>query len=290
MIAGVSDARRGRVLRALDYQFTVAVDGPTDLVGRVASLFDALPTGNGPVRSWLVQRATDADGWELVVDGVREVVASSADSLVGQLVLTLNRCALDAWSGVVCHAGGVSAGGRGIVLPADSESGKTTLTAGLVRRGFDYLSDEGVAFHPGENLIEPYPKPLSLDEGSWFLFPELEPGASLAGASSTEHQWQVAPDAIRPNAVGSPCPARLIVFPKYEADGATELVPLPRAEALVELAKNTFSFNSRARFALDELGHIVRDVACYRLRIGDLEDAVGRIERLVDQLPEPIRG
>ena len=43
------------------------------------------------------------------------------------------------------------------------ESGKTTLTAGLVRAGFDYLSDEAVAFDWDTLDIVPYAKPLSID-------------------------------------------------------------------------------------------------------------------------------
>ncbi len=201
-----------------------------------------------------------------------------------EVVHTLNAVAIERWDGVVCHAGGVARDGVGIVLPADMESGKSTLTAGLVRAGFDYLSDEGIAFHPDTNLIQPYPKPLSLDPGSWFLFPELEPRADLGDDDYKQNQWQVAPDAIREGAVADPCPAGVLVFPQYVEGSTTELVPIGRAEALIELAKNTFSFNQQSRFALEQLAGIVRVVPSYRLTVGSLAAAVATIEQLVSSM------
>ena len=151
------------------------------------------PLGGGPA-------AADADlEWEFHVDGHRQAGASTGARLVADIVLALNALAIPEWHGVVCHAGGVARDGSGVMLPAEPESGKTTLTAGLVRHGFDYLTDEGVAFRPGTNIVEPYPKPLSIDVGSWPLFPEFEPsgraryrrvqGDAVAGAAGRGPSW-----------------------------------------------------------------------------------------------------
>jgi hypothetical protein len=223
-------------------------------------------------------------GEELAAEGDREV------ALLGPALQALNAHAARSWPGVACHAGGVAHDGNAILLPADPESGKSTLTAGLVRAGLQYLSDETVAFRPGENMIEPYPKPLSLDTGSWHLFPELEPFADLPDDDYKQDQWHVPPDAIRTGAAAGPCPARLLVFPKYVDGARTELSPIGRAEGLVELARNTFSFNERSRFALEELSRVVRELDCYRLTVGNLDDAVARVNDLVDALPRFAHG
>jgi hypothetical protein len=168
-------------------------------------------------------------------------------------------------------------------MPAHMESGKTTLTAGLVRAGFDYVSDEAVAFDWDTLEIVPYPKPLSIDPGSWKLFADLEPHAPFTTAGYKAEQWQVPAAAIRAGSVATGCSARYLVFPCYAAASPTELVPIGRAEALVELAKNTFRFRDLGRRALAALAQIVEQVECYRLPLGDLDDAVA----LVDELAGP---
>jgi hypothetical protein len=62
---------------------------------------------------------------------------------------------------VFVHAGVVGHDGRGLVIPGDSFSGKTTLVAALVKRGATYYSDEYAVFD-AEGRVHPYPKPLSL--------------------------------------------------------------------------------------------------------------------------------
>ena len=140
----------------------------------------------------------------------------------------------------------------------DMESGKTTLTTGLVAPGYSYLTDEAVAFDWETGEIEPFPKPLSIDPGSQFLFPELAPPPPPAaddGSAST--QWQVPPSMFRADAVGGRCRARFVVFPKYAADAPTALEPIDRAEALVELARRTPSGSaSSPRRSLDTLSRV----------------------------------
>ena len=134
------------------------------------------------------------------------------------------------------------------VLPADTESGKTTLTTGLVRAGFAYLTDEAVRSTGTTGEIEPYPKPLSIDPGSQFLFPELRPRRSSARADDDPRP--VAGAAVAPSA-----PMRSAAVPRRATscsrstrrDAATALEPISRAEALVELAKNTFRFREQPR-------------------------------------------
>jgi hypothetical protein len=90
----------------------------------------------------------------------------------------------------------------GLVFAGVMEAGKTTLVAGLVRAGFGYLTDEAGAIERETLLIQPYPKPLSLEPGSWPLFPELEPQADLATDEYKAYEWQVPTAAIRPGALG----------------------------------------------------------------------------------------
>jgi hypothetical protein len=260
----------GRYLEAILSGFPEPVSVEHEYLVRPA----AQPTAPGSTE--IVRIDVDGDG--------EEVVASSEHlgTLAGSFVHHLNRMAIDADYAVMCHAGGVQRDDLGVVLPADPESGKTTLTAGLVRAGFAYLSDEAVVFGDDTGAIEPYPKPLSIDAGSQHLFPELEPAPAPGDDGPPEDQWQVPPDAIRPGAVGTPCRARLIVFPKYEADAVTELAPRSRAAGLLELATNTFDFRDHPRRSLARLADVVRGARCFRLAVGDLDEACALITKLVE--------
>jgi hypothetical protein len=278
-MVGVATARR-----ALRYAFRVTAADPW-LAEWFEELFAGLPAAapGEPVAEWAVARVEDTEPqeWRLVLEGEEHSANSNPDALVTTIVQRLNQEAVRSWPGAVGHAGCVSRDGLAIVMPADPESGKTTLTCGLVRAGLTYVTDEGVAFEPGTARIEPFPKPLSLDRGSWFLFPELEPVHDARAAEFERSQWQVPPAAIRSGAVSGPCTARFLVFPKYVEGATTALAPMTRAEALIALAKNTFHFNQHSRESLDQLEVVVRACDCYRLTVGALDDAVACIEELV---------
>ena len=280
-MAHVAPARR-----AVSYTFRVTSEH--DAFGAwFDALVGALPIvdADDDTAEWSIVSAVSAadeqpTSWRFLVDGKECGSGQAPDQVATTMIQTLNGQVVQHWPGVVCHAGCVSVDGRAVVMPADPESGKSTLTCGLVRAGFDYVTDEGVAFVAGSTQIEPYPKPLSLDPGSWFLFPELEPEPPEGIVADEMAQWQVAPATIRRAAVSGPCDARFLVFPEYVEGADTELVPMSRAEALVELAKNTFEFNQHSRASLDELELVVRACVCHRLTVGSLDDAVDCIREL----------
>lgn len=220
-------------------------------------------------------------GVALTVDGEPRGRAATPGGLLPTIVGTLNRTAAEGSPHLLVHAGAVERAGVGLVLPAPMESGKTTLTAGLVRAGFGYLTDEAAAFDRATATLLPYPKPLSLDRGSWSLFPELEPHEPFPDDAYKIDQWQVPALDIRPDALGGPCPAGFVVFPTYATGARTRLEPLTRAEALVELAKNTFRFDREGRPTFALLARILRGAETHRLTVGTLDDAVAALSRLV---------
>jgi len=269
---------RGYHALALDFRLVIDDD---ELACYLEWLFDALPEPSSAAQ-YVVARSEVAEATYLQLSHNGEVVtrAPTANEFVGALVRWLNQSAVEPDYGVTSHAGGIERGGVACVLPADPESGKTTLTTGLVRGGYAYLSDEAVSFDWDTGEIEPFPKPLSIDLGSQHLFPELEPPAPC-GESPSPTQWQVPPSVIRPDAVGVRCRARYVVFPRYVEGAATTLEPIARAEGLVELAKNTFRFREHARRSLEALARVVREVDCYRLAVGDLDDACALVDDLM---------
>ena len=54
-----------------------------------------------------------------------------------------------------------------------------------------------------------------------------------------------------------------------------------RAEAVVELARNTFAFRDQPRRSLDAVATIVRDAEAYRMTVGDLAEALACLDDLM---------
>jgi hypothetical protein len=272
---------------ALGFRFRVVADDRR-LARHIGELFADLTTPGPDGHHYAFRVTAPPEGHprcELTLDGQPMFETLSPEALVTSLVQDVNRRAVEGCDLLTLHAGGVESGGMGLVFPGAMEAGKTTLVAGLVRAGFGYLTDEAVAIDRESLLIHPYPKPLSLDPGSWRLFPELEPHADLATDEYKSYEWQVPTGAIRAGALGRSCPVGVVVFPRYEPGADTALEPLRRAEALVELAQNTFKFKDRSRATLDLLAEVVRPVACYRLTMGELARAVEVVSSLAGAAP-----
>ena len=176
---------------------------------------------------------------------------------------------------VVLHAGGVALGNEGVIISGPSGAGKTTLTAALVRAGFSYLTDEALAIDPKTGLLQPYPKALTIQQGSWELLADMRPPPS----DLSLHVWHVAPADIRPNAIASPTPPTLVLLPTRE--GATDMEELSRAETAVQLAQHCFGFPAGATPTLPVLADLLVRCRCFRLSTVDLGRAVRSVEELM---------
>jgi hypothetical protein len=177
---------------------------------------------------------------------------------------------------LLIHAGSVSTtAGDGILLPARSGGGKTTLVTALVRAGFLYLSDEGGAIDPVSRMLYPYPRALTLKVGHADVFPEL--CGRVNGSGWFEGSKWIRPADIRPGAVGKPCPIKLVVAHEYRPGAVTELTPLTTAQGAMELLTNSLNLLRYRSRALPLVADVARGARCYRMISGDLNEAVQAI-------------
>ena len=251
----------------------------------------------GPFRSALRQaladlscRGTATRHYRLATatdpSGLMAVVTRDGEALAGPLPISEAMIALVADVNVaavasrpdklVLHAGAVSLGDCGILMPGPSRAGKSTLTAALVSSGFGYLSDEAAAIDPVSLEIEPYPKPLSVSGDSLVLL-----GHRVTPQAAGDSEQVVASSALRAGAVGRPAPARLLVFPSHRVGATSTLTPVSRAEAMVEVARCSFNFVDHGGAWMPLLQRLVTGCWCGRLSIGDLEEATELVRQLV---------
>ncbi len=263
--------------RALGCRFDVHVStGPfRSVVNRtLADLSDAGPA----TRHYQVVAAPGPAGLLAVVTRDGQPICSPSpisDALV-HLVADLNLLAVGSRPDqLVLHAGAVSLGGSGLLLPGPSGAGKSTLTAALVSGGFAYLSDEAAAIDAASLEIEPYPKPLSLHRVPLGLL-----GHRVRLGDGASHKQAVPSSVLRAGAVSRPVPARLLVFPAYRAGATSTLTPMSRAEAVVEVASSSFNFIEHGGAWMPLLHRLVAECWCGRLTIGDLDEATELLTQL----------
>jgi hypothetical protein len=110
--------------------------------------FVITPTGNGT--------------YEVYAEELPVASGVTADIAVHTLDVQIRaRIALLARDRIFVHAGVVALGGRALILPGRSFTGKSTLVAALVKAGATYYSDEFAVLDLAGN-VHPYPRPLSL--------------------------------------------------------------------------------------------------------------------------------
>ncbi|MCI0771379.1 MAG: hypothetical protein J4O08_02505 [Chloroflexi bacterium] len=192
---------------------------------------------------------------------------------------------------LLLHAGALSRNGEGIILPAPSESGKTSLTMALTRRGFGYMSDEfGMVDVSGpQRMLHPFPKPFSIKDRS--LFQDLAaqehlwvgPEADALHEKDEEPVWYIHPDDARKGAVGSPVPLAYVLFPRYSSSAKPCLTPLASGDVVRHLIENSVNFQRVGRAGLSTIVDLVRGAQCYSLAINDLQQTADLVEDLISR-------
>ena len=273
-----------RTFQALDYRF--AVRSADALLVRLLDRLYGACAASGDPDLWYSVAPVDPDAREkdLFVGANRIARFAEPYWLMRYLTWHVNRQAIAQSSRfVLLHAAVAEKQGAGVLLPAASESGKTTLIAGLIRSGFGYLTDEAAAIDPRTLLIEPYPKPLTIDPGSWSILPELAPQSDSDTGRFFEGQWQVNADSVRSDAVSGRVKPALVVFPRYSRGARLDVEPIARSEALVLMLRHTFAVHDAGRRNFEVLGRILPTTKCYRMVSGDLEEACAVIGALLTE-------
>jgi hypothetical protein len=222
----------------------------------------------------LVRREGEVPSFALLY-GDDELVASHAASVVlDHLYWHINTHAFRTTGDFfLIHAGAVTTpAGDAALLSGPPGSGKSTLVTALVRAGFGYLTDEAAAIDPVSRLVHPYPRPIALKRPPEDVFPGLKPVSE--DPDLVMNQWHVEPDELRAGCVARPAPVRYVLFLRHEPERQTELFPISKGEAAVELGRNALSLSRYRGRALPLLSDLVQSASTYRLLSGDLKDAV----------------
>ena len=177
---------------------------------------------------------------------------------------------------LIVHSAVVEREGKGLILPAPAGSGKSTLCAALVARGWRLFSDELALIDIASGLLVPIPRPISLKNASIDVVRRFWPDATIGPAATNTIKGTVAhataPRSSVMRAAEGAAPG-LVVVPRFEAGAATRLEPLGKAAAFMQLVENAFNYSMHGRAGFERLAALIEASACYRFTYGGELDA-----------------
>jgi hypothetical protein len=197
----------------------------------------------------------------------------------------LNWClatTMNCW--LIIHAAVLARDGHGLILPGRPGSGKSTLTAVLVQRGWRLLSDEHAIIEPGTGLLLPSPRPISLKNHSIELVRALWPDAAMSEPVEDTHKGTIAHLRVPRTSIAAATVAvrpRWVVFPAYGADRPPALEAIGKGETLVRLAENSFNYSLHGAHGFRVLADLVDGCGTFDLGYASVTAAADLVEAMV---------
>lgn len=211
--------------------------------GLLTHAFRSLKTkGGSRVDRRIVARVDpDANG-NVLVTTAEGVLTRSAGMAAALVVATeMNRGLLDRCPDFAVHAAVLASQAGVLAMPAESGTGKSTLAAACLQRGFGYVSDEALVLTPN-GVVLPYPRPLALSAWSRAAIGITgPPGTADPSADSPDEEGLVDPLEVGRVAAAS-CATRVhAIIRLRRCSGAPSLTRMPRSQGAVELLRNSFN-------------------------------------------------
>lgn len=196
----------------------------------------------------------------------------------------LNRCIYAyAHQFLIFHAAVVERNGQALVMPARPGSGKSTLCAALVNRGWRLLSDELALVRPQDGALAPLARPISLKDRSISVIQDFAPESVFGPLIQNTHKGTVAhmrPPTESVERVDEPSRAAWILFPRYGPEEATRLAPVAKARAFFRIAENAFNYDILGASGFHLTRDLVDSCGTYDFSYSSLDEAVERLGAL----------
>jgi HprK-related kinase A len=226
------------------------------------------------------------DGEELFADRRRNEVLPYVEWGINWRVIAARTEFLQLHSAVLAY------NGQAVILAGASGSGKSTLAAGLLARGWSYLSDEFALIDPGTLLVHPFPKALCVKAGSFDTVERLKLPIWRRRhyvKAFKGHVGYISTRNIARQVQTTPCPIRFVLFPKYAEGTEARLLSIPRARAAFLLTQNVLNRHAVGGRAISALSDVVREARCLRLESGALDETCDLVESLMSSCDTPTK-
>jgi HprK-related kinase A len=189
---------------------------------------------------------------------------------------------------VIFHSAVVEKAGRAAILAGPPGSGKSTLCAALLARGWRLFSDELALLDPARGRLQPIPRPVALKGASIGLVERLLPGLRIGRVFAPTHKGTLAhlrPPAEAVKRQAEPALPGWVVFPRHAENADTRLVPLGKAAGFLRLEENCFDYDMLGRTAFEALGQLIETSECYELPFAQAATAAELVDGLAEFQP-----
>lgn len=220
-------------------------------------------------------------------DGSEPFIPLPEDHAFPLLEWAMNWCiSMHAHHYLLLHSAVIERDGCAVIMPAPPGSGKSTLCAGLVHRGWRLLSDELALISLADASITPLGRPISLKNQSIDIIRNFVSGAVL---SQTVHDTSKGSVALLKVPAGhllrieETARPRWVIFPKYVAGSTAQLTARSKANSMLELGRNSFNYMVLGLKGFEVLSRVIDASDCYDFQYSQLDDAVAVFDDLVAQ-------
>ncbi|GAB6054318.1 HprK-related kinase A [Magnetospira thiophila] len=189
----------------------------------------------------------------------------------------LNWCAnLQGNHFLILHAAAIERNGRVAILPAPPGSGKSTLCAALVHRGWRLFSDELALISLQDGSLSPLVRPVSLKNKSIDIIRAFAPQSVFSDPVHDTGKGTVALMKAPTDSVmrkqDRAMPA-WVIFPRYEAGATAQLSPRSKGQTCIEVGTNAINYSTLGQQGFTALTQLIDRADCYDFVYGDLDDA-----------------
>ncbi len=182
------------------------------------------------------------------------------------------------------HAGVMSFHDRAVVFTGKSGTGKSTLAAALLARGWSYLCDEFALIEPSSLLVYPFPKALSIKQGGVDHIERLNlplVSGEWSNGKRTRQFSYVVPTEAGGGGVGGPCPVGSVLFLSRRVNMPLQWSRLTAPETAMTLYRCGLNTEVLGRQAFDTAVALARRAPCFEFNLGSVEESCDALESLV---------
>ncbi len=184
---------------------------------------------------------------------------------------------------LIIHGATIERNGFAAILPAPPGSGKSTLCAALVSRGWRLLTDELTLVSPASGLISALARPISLKNNSIDVLQDYAPqevfGPKIYNTikGTIAHMRPPSDSVARMHEAAVP---GWLIFPKYQAGASTSVTPLPKGQAFMRLSSGLVNYPVLGAQGFEALTQLIDRTDCFNFTYSDLDEALAWFSEL----------